>query len=373
MRGVRSIVYRLAPCGMTEAIGGQPLEDWVDCASAWLRKVRSEGVKWEILPEPSVPELWPNMGDVSDFPWHAAKNNIGKSLSDLTLLWQVGSDKRDRAHKFGVKSWKDPRLTPGLLRLRGANTASTLRSIIEVNRDADSPVVLPEKVRAAEEEWRAVPPLEFYVDFETVSDLADDFSSIPERGGQPLIFMIGCGHIEEGQWLFECFVADDLTEPSEQKIIADWLDHIAVVKRRLHLEGYEPKVIHWSRAETGALETNYNAAGARHQYQSWPQLNWFDFLSRVIREEPVVVRGAMGFGLKDMAQAMFNLGLIGTSWEQGPGDGLGAMVGGWWCADEATKLGCTLIETDLMQGIAAYNEVDCKVMMEIVRYLRDHH
>ena len=49
------------------------------------------------------------------------------------------------------------------------------------------------------------------------------------------------------------------------------------------------------------------------------------------------------------------------------------MVGGWWCADEATKLGCTLIETDLMQGIAAYNEVDCKVMMEIVRYLRDHH
>ena len=65
---------------------------------------------------------------------------------------------------------------------------------------------------------------------ETVSDLADDFSRIPERGGQPLIFMIGCGHIEEGQWMFRCFVADDLTEPSEQKIIADWLDHIADVK-----------------------------------------------------------------------------------------------------------------------------------------------
>ncbi len=81
----------------------------------------------------------------------------------------------------------------------------------------------------------------------------------------------------------------------------------------------------------------------------------------------------MGFGLKDMAQAMINLRLIDTSWEQGPGDGLGAMVGAWWCAEEATKLGCTLMETDLMQAIAAYNEVDCKVMMEIVRYLRGHH
>ena len=96
-------------------------------------------------------------------------------------------------------------------------------------------------------------------DFETVSDLADNFSRIPERGGQPLIFMIGCGHMEEGQWLFRCFVTDDLTEPSEQKIIADWLDHIAEVKLRLNLDDYEPKVIHWSRAETGALETNYNA------------------------------------------------------------------------------------------------------------------
>jgi len=97
-----------------------------------------------------------------------------------------------------------------------------------------------------------------------------------------------------------------------------------------------------------------------------------DFLTRVVLEEPVVVNGAMGFGLKDMARAMFSLGFIDTSWEQGPGDGLGAW-GAWWCAEEATKLGYTLIETDLMPGIAAYNEVDCKVMMEIVQYLRTSH
>ena len=42
-------------------------------------------------------------------------------------------------------------------------------------------------------------------------------------------------------------------------------------------------------------------------------------------------------------------------------------------AEEAKRLGVTLPEIDLMQEIAAYNEVDCRVMMEIVQYLRAEH
>ena len=145
------------------------------------------------------------------------------------------------------------------------------------------------------------------------------------------------------------------------------------VKAGFNLVGYEPKLIHWSRAETGALETNYNATRLRLKQRNWPQLNWFDFLTRVVRKEPLVVRGAFGFGLKEMAHAMFDLGLIKTNWKSGPSDGLGAMVGAWWCAEEASQRGCRLVDIDLMQEIMAYNEVDCKVMMEIVHYLRGHH
>ena len=67
---------------------------------------------------------------------------------------------------------------------------------------------------------------------------------------------------------------------------------------------------------------------------------------------------------------MHALGCIETDWEAGPTDGLGAMVGAWSCALEAEERGCTLAETTLMQDIAVYNEVDCKVIMEIVNYLR---
>ena len=49
------------------------------------------------------------------------------------------------------------------------------------------------------------------------------------------------------------------------------------------------------------------------------------------------------------------------------------MTGAWWCDEEGGNRGVRLTDTDLMQEVARYNEVDCRVMMEIVRYLRMHH
>ena len=43
----------------------------------------------------------------------------------------------------------------------------------------------PSRVAALDKFRCTEPPLEFYVDFETVNDLNDDFSLIPKRGGLP--------------------------------------------------------------------------------------------------------------------------------------------------------------------------------------------
>ena len=215
--------------------------------------------------------------------------------------------------------------------------------------------------------------LEFYVDFETVSDLDDDFARIPEKGGQPLIFMIGCGHMEKGEWQWSCFTVDALSEDCEAHAIDGWFAHMETVRQRLDPDGEEPRVFHWSHAELTTLETAFNSAKNRHPEKDWGNPRWFDFLTRVAKEEPVVVKGAFGFGLKTVAKAMYTHGHIKTDWEAGPTDGLGAMVGAWSCAAEASERGCGLPETELMQEIAEYNEVDCKVMMEIVRHLRRSH
>lgn len=85
------------------------------------------------------------------------------------------------------------------------------------------------------------------------------------------------------------------------------------------------------------------------------------------------MRGAMGFGLKPVAKALHAHGCIETIWDDGPVDGMGAMVGAWWCHDEALRLGCSMRELELMKEIAAYNEVDCRVMQEAVEYFRERH
>ncbi len=51
----------------------------------------------------------------------------------------------------------------------------------------------------------------------------------------------------------------------------------------------------------------------------------------------------------------------------------GAMVGAWWCDREAERSGGSMRDLEVMQGIERYNEVDCKAMMELVRYLRRNH
>ena len=363
-----SAMEELGPVWMDDALGMR-----VAAACDWVRRVRTEGGLWSPLPLPPVHELWPNMSETADFPWHAAKAKIAHELAEITLLWQVGPDKRDEAHRAGITSWRDERLTPATVGIAGGSRGPTLQALLDVNRQDGGPPVRPARVTAHEGDWRPVPPLEFYVDFETVSDLDDDFSAVPARGGQPLIFMIGCGHVENGRWAYEQFLVDRLSEEHEERAIDAWLEHMAALTAAHGMAGPGPFVIHWSPAERSTLETAYNSARNRHPGREWPPIRWFDCWRNVALGQPVVVRGALNFGLKSVAKALHQLGLIESSWEDSPLDGLGAMVGAWWCEGEAGRLGVRLADVELMREIGHYNEIDCKVMMEAVRYLREHH
>ena len=357
---------RLGPVSMGDDIRVQ-----VEAACDWLRRLRTEGAAWAPLPSPTVPELWPNAND-DGFPWQNAISRIASSLDELTQLWWVGPDKRDVAHRNGIFSWRDPLATAEGLGVAGRTTQPTLQAVLEVNQAREGPTVRPERVTAAEDEWRPAPKLEFYVDFETVNNVNDDFTRIPEQNGQNLIFMIGCGHMQDGEWVFRCFTVDRLTEDSEARIIDEWLAHMKAAAAAL-VSREKPRIIHWSYAEPVNYEEAYDSARERHPDKGWSAVNWFDLWARVVRREPVVVRGALNFGLKPFARAMRSHGLIETSWGDTKVDGLGAMTGAWWCDEEAGNRGVSMLDIDLMQEIARYNEVDCKVMMEIVRYLRRDH
>ena len=391
-----SAFERLGPVPQSGTVAnGVPIATKVEHALQWVRRVRQEGDAWQLSPEPSVPELYPNMSNSDDgdmnlnastaelepgvdpeeahYDWVGAKKWLASELKELTQLWRVGPGGRSAAQSAGFLRWDDQGLTPEAVGINGASQRPVLEQIIAVNSDGGPPI-RPARIERTRAEWHDCPLVEFYVDFEFCSDLNDDFMGLPERGGQPLIFMIGCGHLEDGEWQFRSFVAELLSEEEELRIIQEWVYHMSVVRDRLDPGDAQPRIMHWSHAEVTAIENAYNSARNRHgEHADWPQLGWYDFLQNVMRKEPIAVRGAMGFGLKAVANAMRANGLIETGWEDSQVDGLGAMVGAWRCDALARGNGVPMAEIDLMDEIISYNEVDCRVMMEIIRYLRRHH
>ena len=343
-------------------------------AAAWVRRVRREGGQWDVRPAPSLPELWPNMKCRYDAPWQRAKRDLAEELGELTLVAHVGPRVRAQAHARGVTRLDDPRVSAAFLGLNGQSAAGTVDAILAVDRSRDRQYLRPARLTADLERWRSPAPVECYVDFETVNDVLDDLSTFPERGGQALIFQIGCGWCVEGEWRFRSFTAGALTPEAEADMIDDWIDHLRQLAHAAGLASEtEVRLFHWSAAETSAIENAYRSAIQRHRERHWPELTWYDLLDRVIQAEPVVVRGAHGSGLKAFATAMYRWGLVTTRWEEGLADGSGVMAGAWHGAQEAALRGVPITEVPLMRSIERYNEIDCRVMAEVLDHLRREH
>jgi len=349
------------------------LADVVAEGAAWVRRVRREGAAWQVLPTPTIDELWPNMKNERDHPWHEAKKEIADELRELTLLWRVSAAMRDRARARGVTRWDDPRISAGWLGITGETHPAMFDAMIAANRDT-GPAVRPARIGADEGRWRERAPVELYVDFETVNDLNDDFSTFPKKGGQSLIFQVGCGTYADGRWDFAQFTARALTPDSEADMIDAWLTHVAAVAKRAGLAGAgDARLFHWSAAETVFMDAAYDSARARHPDRGWPELAWYDLLERIVHPEPVVVRGALRFGLKAVARAMKAHGLIETEWGEGLADGTGAMAGAWAAAAIAARDRTDIAMVELMAEVGRYNEIDCRVMAEVLEHLRREH
>ena len=358
----------------------QKANDAVD----WIRKVRIEGNTWTVS-ELRNHNVWPNCNNSSDYPWHNAKMEIANVLDELTRVWQIGPKEREQAHNRGIYSWKDPKLTPEKMRIKGGSVKSNImREVLKINNQ-DEHKVLPLKISNNDKNknWQKKPKLEFFVDFETVSNIEDDFSNFPRPGGQELIFMIGCGFEINKEFVTKVFTAKNLSVGEEARIISDWFEYMEYVKNQVSGPDAElPNIFHWSPAEltfmgvahdnlegdeVGMLDTIYKER--REMIENWKSLPWFDFL-KVMKDVPIVVKDAFGFGLKAIAKNLEKHGLTTTKWEDGPADGLGAMVGAWYCDKISQEQGIDMDQTELMRGIREYNIIDCKAMWDLINYLR---
>lgn len=341
----------------------------------WVREVRSEdAADWNTTKYPLDRwELYPNMCNSHDSPWHAVKQQLADDNKELTNLWMVGPKNRAIALKQGICKWTDPKCTAEILGITGQKTGGILDEILRVNQSKTLKIT-PEIITTDIHNWKERDTIEFFVDFETCNGVISDIKWLPSARTETIIFMIGVGYIDPHtkKWVTKDFICDKLTLKDEETICNAFSTFIQETAAEHGVDN--PKCIHWARAE----ESFWNDAVERHNPISdrWNSCSWewMDLLE-VFKEEPIVVNGAMSFGLKDVAKAMKSHGFIQSEWDKTNVcvDGQSAMV----AARHAHKLSCTsgkpMRDIPIMKQILKYNRVDVRVLYEIITYLREHH
>ena len=315
-----------------------------------------------VLSEYPTPRIGINMSNANDEPYHQQKKALACKKKDLSLIWQCGLQTKKMINRLGVYTWDDPRFLKYAETFLPDSKFKSIKSIVEVNQ-SPRPKTIASSTLVSFLALERAESLLFYVDFETVSDVNDDFTLLPEVHSTPaMIYTIGCGHEhpKTGEWEYRVFTVSALVEEEQTKMVEEWFVYMNKVRRTLKKKTY--KIVHWGNAELAFLRQ----AGFSARLPG--SIDLCDLFCR----SGFAITGSFTYKLKDIARAFYDQGLIRTKWEDNkvcpvsgiPIDGLNAMLIVWNCA----KQHGLEVRRDYpgISEIEEYNEIDCKVMWEIV-------
>lgn len=328
-----------------------------ESAVNWLKELRENGNDWSMLPRPSRPELYPNMKQQA-YSHNKTKRNWGEKLAEITSVWQCGIRRRQKAHSKGVYRWDDPRCTAKLMGMSGT-TGQTVDRMLQLNRDTNRDVISLHSEKLLRSNFqRSEEPVELFLDFESVTDVFFDIAVPHTSFIGNLLFMAGIGEMKNGKWDYRPFYAKTLTKKSEGEMIVAFFHH---------LEKYRAPVTiyHWGRIERVELDR----AMRQHSIMTPVDFKLVDLCDRV-RSAQLVFRGAFGFGLKAIARSLVENGAIPHSlyWKESSliRDGMDAMVQ----LMHRYKEGDNISKLDIMEDMESYNNTDCRMVYEVLRYTR---
>ncbi len=301
----------------------------------WVRRSKGQGLSAE---PPSQYEMYPNMKNEYN-RFSTVKRELAISQGEITLLLQCGLRARQKAFDAGVTSFYDKRCTSALMGIPPAHAAA-VDAIIRINQPDARALITPRRVRTSVHGWKLESP-DIYVDFE---------KSVVMAGQPDMVFMIGCGSFRRDKWVYRSFVATELTEDDERRIVSEFLEYIGTLRyERAWFWFAEP--IFWKQV-LRRLDLDEKAH----------RVHWRD-MRDIFTLEPIAIRGCHNYKLKNVVAALNKHGLIQSNYSQVCSDGVGISV-------KLEKYFNGVRDPAIMKEIEDYNEVDCRVLFEILEYLR---
>ena len=318
----------------------------------WLKELYLYGKNWNIYP-PSRKELYPNMCNTeNDFPWSNVKREIAIRINEITLLWNCGIKHRNYFHQKGIYEWKDNHFNTDNLSF-SEDKKNIISKMIDVNHFYQEDLVIyPRKIKKKKNiEILDEKIVEFIVDFEniTMENTQNKF-----RG----IFMIGCLVIfkdkDKVNQEFKQFVSTELNDEEEKRIVKEWIDYMESFENKFKTKNC--KIFHWGKAE----QIIYKQVNNKLNFKS---LNFVDLLD-IFKTEPIIIKDAFSYGLKDIVKSLNKHGIIKDIWEEEM-NGKEAMIQAMEEYNNKTH------KSKTMKLIEKYNYYDCRVIIEILNILRN--
>ena len=303
-----------------------------------------------------------NFANEKDDPWHGAKKRIAREFipgGALELLPHIGRKQAEGLRTMGYESVEhllahDPNRLP-LEKLHGigTKTAPRIRAVLEANRSGAASTV----------NAILLPPrrdVELYVDYEYFTNINVDFDAQwPHMAGCEMVFMVGMGWEEGGKWQYKRFVAEREDREAEHTMFQEFLSFLE--DRGVFEAGKSASLYHWSNAEVWQSKH----AAERHDLERLASLPWVD-IQKPFHIGPVALPGVWDFGLKSVAGALRSYSPEhSVEWPKELGAGLAAMVMGW-----AAYEGPKPLDTNEMQALSEYLEVDCQALWQVLMWLR---
>jgi hypothetical protein len=331
-------------------------------AIEWLRDVRLNGSDWDCM-NPHRPEMYPNMCSNANPKWGLVKQELADSIEEITKIWMVSSSNRDYAHSNNIFKWSDKKCCSESLNIKGKKIAPVVNKFIEMNRPSESKIITPDSLQMNELSNKDK-SVEFYIDFETINDIfmKDSINIHNSHGYSDICFRISVGYELNNTYKFVAFKMKHYSLEEEKRIFCQFRDFI----EKFRVKNKTVKIFHWANAE----QTFMNHANERHNgfLTQWMKTIELVDVCKIFIKTPIIIKGMFKFKLKEVAKAMYSHGMIQTKWDSDSeiSDGLGAMMG----AIEYYKDPKNAKNKKMMKKIEHYNDIDTKVVWEIVKYLR---
>lgn len=326
----------------------------VKSAVKWLRVCKTIAKNFTITDiHNSRYNLYPNMC-VDNLFYQADKWTIARAISDITMLPFCGPKQRAIALSNGINNWKHPKCNSKTLGFKdGSFYGEIVDACLRVNKGKKKFTI------KASENYPNFAYLKnvkrenkVYLDFETINNACDDFSTMPQPSTLDIAFMASIGYFKGNKFVTETFTAQGLTEHFEYEMFQKLAKKIKK----------NSVVIHW-----GSCDKRIWTKIIKKYSINTPEPKWFD-AHRAAQNNKIGIKNCFSYSLKRVTNALNDLGMVKSRFDSGD-HGLEAMHQAYVANKESE--GEVFIEHPYIQTLKTYNVKDVQSLYEVVTFFEN--